>query len=90
MTPPQAYFGKEPSASHSRILESDCFAHVPNANRTKWDSKSRKCIFLGYSDEAKGYHLFNPMTKKVLVSCDVVFVEPHQMEEKASFANTQE
>ena len=60
--------------------------HVLDANRTKWDPKSRECIFLGYSEEAKGCNLFYLVTKKVLVNCDVVYAKQlHQMEEEASF-----
>ena len=39
------------------------------------DDKAVKCIFVGYSAESKGYHLYHPQTKQILVSRDVVFVE---------------
>ncbi len=39
------------------------------------DSKSEKCIFIGYKDGLKGYNLWNPVTRKVLYSRDVVFKE---------------
>ena len=82
MTPLQAFSGKKPSVAHFRIFGSDCYVHVPDASRTKWDAKSQKCIFLGYSEESKGYRLYNPTTKKVIISRDVVFEEhPHQEEE---------
>ena len=75
MTPLQAFSGKKPSATHFRVFGCDYFVHVPNANRTKWDAKSEKGIFLGYSEEAKGYRLYNPATKKISVSRDVVLSE---------------
>ncbi|MCO5557407.1 hypothetical protein L7F22_010970 [Adiantum nelumboides] len=90
MTPLQAFSGKKPSVSHFRIFGSDCYVHVPNASRTKWDAKSQKCIFLGYSEESKGYRLYNPTTKKIVISRDVVFAEqPHHEEEEedSSFEN---
>lgn len=37
------------------------------------DSKSTKCVFLGISEESNAYRLYNPITKKVIVSRDVVF-----------------
>ena len=56
--------------------------HVPDASRTRWNAKSQKCVFLGYSEESKGYRLYSPTTKKVIISRDVVFEEhPHQEEE---------
>jgi len=39
------------------------------------DSKSEKCIFIGYKDGLKGYKLWNPVTRKVVYSRDVVFRE---------------
>jgi len=43
--------------------------------RTKLDPKSRKCIFLGYADNVKGYRLWDPTACKVVISRDVVFAE---------------
>jgi hypothetical protein len=39
------------------------------------DKKAEKCIFIGYKDGLKGYKLWNPETKKVVYSRDVVFRE---------------
>ena len=43
--------------------------------RKKLDDKAVKCIFVGYSSESKGYRLYHPQSKRILVSRDVVFVE---------------
>lgn len=43
--------------------------------RTKLDPKSRKCILLGYADGVKGYRLWDPTSRKVIVSRDVIFAE---------------
>ena len=56
--------------------------HVPDVDRNKLQPKSNKCIFLGYSDERKAYRLYNPTTKKIVASRDVVFKEqPHAKED---------
>ena len=39
------------------------------------DDKAVKCIFVGYSAESKGYRLYHPQSKRILISRDVVFVE---------------
>ena len=39
------------------------------------DSKSEKCIFIGYKDGLKGYKLWKPVTRKVVYNRDVVFRE---------------
>ena len=57
--------------------------HVPDANKNKLQPKSNKCIFLGYSDERKAYQLYNPTTKKIVASRDVVFKEQPHAEEDA-------
>ena len=43
--------------------------------RSKLDDKSRRCVFLGVSDESKAYRLYDPVTKKIIVSRDVIFEE---------------
>ena len=57
--------------------------HVPDADKNKLQPKSNKCIFLGYSDERKAYRLYNPTTKKIVASRDVVFKEQPHAEEDA-------
>ena len=39
------------------------------------DNKSERCIFIGYKNGLKGYKLWNPETRKVVYSRDVVFRE---------------
>ena len=40
---------------------------------SKLDNKVEKCIFVGYTDGIKGYKLWNPVTRKIVYSPDVVF-----------------
>jgi hypothetical protein len=47
------------------------YAHVPDQRRTKLEDKSHKYIFIGYDEKTKGYRLFDPTSKKVIVSRDV-------------------
>lgn len=51
------------------------YAHVPKENRQKLDDKGEKCIFMGYYTESKAYWLYNPVTKKIIISRDVEFLE---------------
>ena len=49
--------------------------HVPWDIRRKLDDKSEKCIFTGYNVHCKTYKLYNPVTKKFIMSRDVEFKE---------------
>ena len=51
------------------------YAHVPDELRKKLDKKGQKCIFVGYSDNTEAYKLYDPVARKVIISCDVQFVE---------------
>ena len=42
---------------------------------TKLDLKFRKCLFLGYANGVKGYCLWDPIARKVIVNRDVIFVK---------------
>ncbi|KAF7150792.1 hypothetical protein RHSIM_Rhsim02G0093400 [Rhododendron simsii] len=62
------------------LVHSDiCGPITPCSNgdqkRKKLDDKGEKCIFLGVSDQSKAYKLYNPITKKILISRDVIFDE---------------
>ncbi|KAG8472722.1 hypothetical protein CXB51_034750 [Gossypium anomalum] len=48
------------------------YAHVDNG---KLESRSIKCVFLGYKAGIKGYKLWCPENRKVVISRDVVFDE---------------
>jgi len=74
-TPQEVWTGKEPSLTHLKVFGCDAYVHVPKENRSKLDKKAEKCIFIGYKDGLKGYKLWNPETKKVVYSRDVVFRE---------------
>ena len=57
VTPYEAWYGYKPNVKHLRVFGSVCYALVPIEKRNKLDSRSIKCIFIGYSDQKKGYRL---------------------------------
>ena len=74
-TPQDVWIGKKPSLSHLRVFGCDAYVHVLKEKRTKLESKSERCIFIGHKDGLKGYKLWNPVTRKVMYNHDVVFRE---------------
>ena len=75
VSPYQRLFKKPPSLSHLRIFGCIAYVHEPDERRTKLESKSRKCILVGYSEETKGYRCYEPSTRKIHISGDVQFQE---------------
>ncbi|GJY66091.1 retrovirus-related pol polyprotein from transposon TNT 1-94 [Tanacetum coccineum] len=74
-TPQEAWNGMKPTVSHLRIFGSIAYVHVPSQRRSKLDDRSKKHVFVGYDKQSKGYKLYNPVTRKVVVSRDVEFEE---------------
>ena len=74
-TPEEAWNGFKPDVKHFKVFGCVGHVHIPEAKRTKLDDKSCKCIFLGVSEESKAYRMYNPTSKKIMVSRDVVFEE---------------
>ena len=65
----------ENSVSHLNLFGCVENAHVPNEIRRKINSKGEKYIFVGYSKDTKAYKLYDPVTRKVIISRYVQFVE---------------
>ena len=74
-TPYEILYGTKPNVSHLKVFGSIAYAHIPKDERQKLDSKSRKCIFLGYGETTKGYRLLDTNTQKIIYSCNVIFDE---------------
>lgn len=75
MTPEEAWKGNKPAVDYFKVFGCIAFAHVPDEKRKKLDDKAEKCIFLGVSEHSKAYRLYNPITKRIIISRDVVFDE---------------
>ena len=74
-TPYEVWHNEKPNVSHLKVFGCDALVHIPAEKRTKLEKKSMKCIFVGYPSGSKGYKLYNPETKKMIRSRDVIFLE---------------
>ncbi|KAG6394896.1 hypothetical protein SASPL_145487 [Salvia splendens] len=75
VTREEAWSGIKPFVEHFIIFGSIAHAHVPDVRRTKLEDKSYSCVLFGVRDESKGYKLYDLVSRKVVISRDVVFVE---------------
>ncbi|PON99954.1 hypothetical protein TorRG33x02_043720 [Trema orientale] len=57
-----------------KIFECPAYAHIDNR---KLEPRSMKCIFLCYKAGVKGYKLWCPETRKIIMSRDIIFDESH-------------
>ena len=75
MTPSELLTGVKPNVKHLKVFGCEAYAHIPKDERRKLDSKARKCIFMGYGTETKGYRLYDVNRARVIHSRDVLFDE---------------
>ena len=69
------WVGMNHDVSHLIFFGCVAYAHVLDELRKKLDKKGHKCIFFGYSEDTKAYNLYDPVTRKVIISRDVQFVK---------------
>jgi len=70
-TPQEVWSGRKLSVSHLKVFGSIAYGHVPAQQKNKLEDRSKKYMFIGYDEKTKAYRLFNPITKKVIMSRDV-------------------
>uniref|UniRef100_A0A2N9GLP2 Gag-Pol polyprotein n=1 Tax=Fagus sylvatica TaxID=28930 RepID=A0A2N9GLP2_FAGSY len=88
-TPMEMWTGKPADYSHLHTFGSPVYVMYNAQETSKLDPKSRKCVFLGYADGVKGYRLWDPTARKVLISRDVIFVED-KVQEKENDSTSKE
>ncbi len=74
-TPQEAWTSRKFDVSHLRVFGCKAFAHILDGKESKLESKSMPCVFFGYCEGTKAYHLMCVETKRIIKSRDVVFLE---------------
>jgi hypothetical protein len=69
-TPMEVWSSSPSDYSQLKVFGCTPYAHVDNG---KLEPRAAKCVFLGYGSGVKGYKLWNPKTKKSMLSRSVVF-----------------
>ena len=69
--PFKVYTGQRSNLAHLRVFGSAAFIHIQD--RKKLDPKSHQLVFVGYDLQTKGYRCLDFLTKKVVISRDIIF-----------------
>ncbi|KAK3147062.1 hypothetical protein QOZ80_3BG0277590 [Eleusine coracana subsp. coracana] len=74
-TPYEVWHGVKPPVHFLRTF--GCVAHVKNGSQrlAKLDDRSTPMVFVGYEAGTKAFRFYNPVSRRVHVSCDAVFEE---------------
>ncbi|XP_066323768.1 uncharacterized protein [Miscanthus floridulus] len=89
-TPFEAWNGRKPQLGHLRVF--GCKAHVRPArpHLKKLDDRSVPMVYFGVEDGSKEHRLYDPQSKKIVVSRDVVFEEGEAWKWNAEFGENSE
>ncbi|RVW12561.1 Retrovirus-related Pol polyprotein from transposon TNT 1-94 [Vitis vinifera] len=74
-TPIEAWPGVIPSVKHLKVFGSLCYLHVPSIKRGKLDERAKKCVFVGFAAESRGYRIYSLSKMKIMISREVHFDE---------------
>lgn len=86
-TPFGVLFGRKPNLSHLRVVGSAGWVLVHKKKRaSKLDARAYLCCMIGYSTTQKAYKLWNPKTKTMVISRDVIFDESISWNQQARFS----
>ena len=71
--PQRVWTGKDVSYKHLRVFGCRAFVHIPRDGRSKLAKTTKQYICLGYLEDEFGYRFWDPISKKVIKSREVVF-----------------
>ncbi|GKC77226.1 zinc finger, CCHC-type containing protein [Tanacetum coccineum] len=85
-TPYEVWHGKDPKLSYLRVW--GCDALMKRDTPGKLDSRSIKCIFVGYLNEMMDYYFYYPLKNKIFVARNAEFFENNLILQEASGSYT--
>ena len=88
-TPFELWYGHSPNVKHFKIFGCKCYI-LKESRNGKFDAKSKKGIFLGYSTRIKAYKCLNVNTNKVIESTNVKFDDLVEVQNAKNSKKTEE
>lgn len=91
VSPFQKMYNLKPTVNYFRVFGCVCYVFIADEDRSKFDKKAIRCIFVGYDEQKKGWRCCDPNTNKIYVSRNVVFDEASSWyANKVALPDTQE
>ena len=75
ITPHEAWFHRKPSVEHLKVFRYTAYMKIPSAHTTKLDARSKLVVHLGREPGTKAYRLYDPVSRSIHISRDVIFNE---------------
>lgn len=82
VTPYEKWVGVKPNLNYFKIFGSSAYVYDTNPRRKKLDKKCKELVFVGYSEETKGYRFLDTATNNIVVSRDAKFEESKVLKPK--------
>ncbi|XP_073064107.1 uncharacterized protein [Primulina eburnea] len=84
MTSYEIIMGKKPNLRYFHVFGCVCYTLNDRDQLAKFDSKSDKCLFLGYATNSRAYRMFNLRTRTIMESINVVFDDRADLKKKTA------
>ena len=75
ITPEEAWSKIKLDVSHFRVFGCEAWDYIPDEKQKALQPKNEKCIFVGYSEDVKGYRILHPHSHDIIIRRDVKFHE---------------
>jgi len=75
--------GESVDYSTLQIFCCPAYSLVDCQKKNKLESKSKKCIFIGFTKGVKSFRLWDPQKKSAFTNRDVIFAEESMLQEKS-------
>jgi len=77
--PYELWTKKKVDLKHLRKFGSDVFVYAPKQFRSKFESKTKKMIFVGYDGDSNNYRVMDPQTFKITITKDAIVNEENRV-----------